>query len=148
MSSSKSAPERQQRVGPGRAVVPEDRLAPPEPPVDPDGVLHLRHRDARDPHDVEQGPDAPPDAEGEPAAVRRCIVVPHAAVTSGWRVGVFVTPVAIPTSSLTAAAAPQSVAASFTLKRSDRNTEPSPMRSASRTSSSRSRGSSTCPARP
>ena len=75
-------------------------------------------------------------------------MVHHAAVTSGWRVGVFVTPVAIPTSSLTAAAAPHRVAASLTLNRSDRNTEPSPMRSASRTSSSSTRGSSTCPARP
>ena len=75
-------------------------------------------------------------------------MVAHAAVTSGWRVGVFVTPVAMPTSSLTAPAAPVSVAASFTLNRSERNTDPRPMRSASRTSSSSTRGSSTCPAKP
>ncbi len=80
--------------------------------------------------------------------VRRCMVVPQAAVTSGWRVGVLVTPVAMPTSSLTAAAAPHKVAASFTLNRSERNTEPRPMRSASRTSPRRSLGLSTCPARP
>ena len=53
-------------------------------------------------------------------------MVAHAAVTSGWRVGVLVTPVAMPTSSLTAAAAPLRVAASFTLNRSERNTEPEP----------------------
>ena len=80
--------------------------------------------------------------------VSSCIVLAHAAVTSGWRVGVLVTPVAMPTSSDTAAAAPHSVAASFTLNRSDRNTDPSPIRSASRTSSSSTRGSVTCPASP
>ena len=63
-----AAPERQQRVRPGRAVVPEHGLAPPEPPVQPDGVLHLRHRDRRDAHDAEERRDPPADAQGEAAA--------------------------------------------------------------------------------
>ena len=106
---------------------PKIGLALPEPPVEADGVLHLGHRDLGDAHDVEQRADAPADAEGEAAPgepVHRRAPTP--AVTSGWRVGVLVTPVAMPTSSLTAAAAPHSVAASFTLNRSDRNTEPEP----------------------
>ena len=63
-----AAAEREQRVLPGRAVVAEHRLALPEPPVEPDGVLHLGHRDRRDAHDAEQRRDAPADAEREPAA--------------------------------------------------------------------------------
>jgi hypothetical protein len=54
--------------------------------------------------------------------------------------------VAIPISFATAPAAPESVTASFTLKRSEMNTEPKPKLSARRTSSRRSRGDSALPA--
>ena len=62
------------------------------------------------------------------------------AVTSGWRVLWLVAAVPIPIDELTAPAAPASTAASLVLKRSDRKTAPRPSSSASRTSSSRSRG--------
>ena len=67
MSSSKSELERQQRVLAGGPVVAEDGLALPQPPVEADGVLHLGHRDPRDPHDVGERTDAATDAEGEAA---------------------------------------------------------------------------------
>ena len=72
----------------------------------------------------------------------------HAAVTIGCRVVWLVTPVAMPTSLDTAAAAPVSDDASFTLKRSEMNTDPSPSSSAARVSTSSARGSSACPANP
>ena len=71
----------------------------------------------------------------------------NVAVTIGWRVLWLVAAVAMPMRSLHAAAAPHSVAASFALKRSETNTEPSPSRSASRTSPTRSPGVEECPAR-
>ena len=77
----------------------------------------------------------------------RCRVMAKLAVTSGWRVLWLVAAVAIPIRSLTAAAAPHSAAASFTLKRSETKAAPSPRASAWRTSSTRSRGESVWPAR-
>ena len=74
--------------------------------------------------------------------VRRCMVVANVAVTSGWRVLWFVAAVAMPMRSLTAAAAPHRVGASFRLKRSEMKAAPNPNSSARRTSSTRSRGES------
>src|SRR4051812_45046317 len=69
------------------------------------------------------------------------MVVANVAVTSGWRVLWLVAAVAMPIRSLTAPAAPARTAASLTLNRSERKTDPMPSRSARRTSVSRSRGS-------
>ena len=79
--------------------------------------------------------------------VSRCIVVAYAAVTSGWRVWWFVAAVAIRSVVETAPMAPDSVAASFTLKRSETNTHPSPRRSPSCASRISSCGSGAAPAR-
>jgi len=54
----------------------------------------------------------------------------------------------MPSRSVAAPAAPDSVAASLRLNRSERKTAPSPSRSAERTSPSRSRGLSEWPASP
>ena len=80
--------------------------------------------------------------------VSRCIVVANVAVTSGWRVLWFVAAVAMPSVELTAPAAPESVAASLMLNRSEMNAEPSPISSARPTSVTRSRGVAECPASP
>ena len=72
--------------------------------------------------------------------VSRCIVIAKAAVTIGCRVWWFVAAVAMPISLETAPTAPDSVAASFTLKRSEMNADPSPSVSACCTSAIRSRG--------
>ena len=64
----------------------------------------------------------------------------NAAVTIGWRVLWFVAAVAIPISLETAPTAPESVAASLTLKRSEMKAAPSPRVSACCTSAIRSRG--------
>ena len=74
------------------------------------------------------------------------MVVAYDAVTIRWRVLWFVTPVAMPRRVEQPATAPDSVAASFTLNRSEMNPVPSPMRSASATSSNSTRGSSGAPA--
>ena len=79
--------------------------------------------------------------------VRRCIVNAYEAVISGWRVFWFVAAVAMPSSVEQAAAAPESVAASLMLKRSEMNTEPKPIASPARTSSNNSAGDSGWPAR-
>ncbi len=62
------------------------------------------------------------------------------AVTIGWRVWWLVAAVAMFSVVETAPTAPDSVAASLTLKRSEMNTQPRPSRSASATSVIRSRG--------
>ena len=71
----------------------------------------------------------------------------YPAVTIGWRVLWLVAAVAIVIRSLTAPAAPDSVAASFLLYRSEMKAVPSPSASPSTTSSTRSRDESGCPAR-
>ena len=68
------------------------------------------------------------------------MVIAYAAVTMGWRVFWLVAAVAMPISVETAAAAPESVAASLMLNRSEMKVEPKPMASPSRTSSSSSTG--------
>jgi hypothetical protein len=73
-------------------------------------------------------------------SVSLCIVIAYAAVTSGCRVLWFVAAVAMPISCETAPTAPESVAASFTLKRSEMKHAPMPSASACCTSSIRSRG--------
>ena len=78
--------------------------------------------------------------------VSRCIVIAKAAVTIGWRVLWFVAAVAMPISLVTAPTAPESVAASLTLKRSEMKAEPMPIASPCRTSSIRSRGDFGAPA--
>jgi len=78
--------------------------------------------------------------------VSRCIVVANEAVTIGWRVLWFVAPVAIWILDDTAAAAPDNVAASLMLNRSEMKAQPRSSASASRISSSSSRGDSGAPA--
>ena len=78
--------------------------------------------------------------------VRRCIVVAYAAVTIGWRVLWFVAAVAICSVVDAAPSAPDSVAASLTLKRSEMNAQPRPSRSPSRASWINSYGSGAAPA--
>ena len=85
-----------------------------------------------------------PNAKRPP--VMRCIVTPKVAVTTGWRVLWLVAAVAMPSRSLHAATAPHNVVASLVLKRSDTKADPSPSRSASATSATRSRGVEECPA--
>ena len=58
--------------------------------------------------------------------VRLCIVVAYAAVIMGWRVLWLVAAVAMAIRSLTAPTAPETVAASFTLKRSEMKQCPRP----------------------
>ena len=62
------------------------------------------------------------------------MVAPYAAVTVGWRVLWFVAAVAMAMLSLTAPTAPETVAASLMLRRSEMNTWPRPIASASGTS--------------
>ena len=66
---------------------------------------------------------------------------------SGCRVFWLVAAVAMPSSVEQAAAAPERVAASLTLKRSEMKTEPKPIASPARTSSNSSTGDSGWPAR-
>ena len=68
-------------------------------------------------------------------------------MTIGWRVWWLVAAVAMRRVEETAPTAPDSVAASFTLKRSEMNTHPRPSRSASWTSGISWRGSSAPPAK-
>ena len=75
------------------------------------------------------------------------MVVAIDAVTITWRVLWLVAPVAMPSRVEQPATAPDSVAASFTLNRSEMNPVPRPMRSASATSSNSTCGSSGAPAR-
>lgn len=75
------------------------------------------------------------------------MVVARDAVIIGWRVLWFVAPVAIPSVSLTAPAAPLRVPASLVLNRSERKAAPMPSSSAACTSAIRSRGVELCPAR-
>jgi hypothetical protein len=126
--------------------VADDGLAAPEPAGESDEVLHLRVRDRGDAERAEQELDPAPEPEREAAAVRRCIVVAKESVTAGWRVLWFVAAVAIPSRVDAAPAAPESAPASFTFQRSEMNAAPSPSVSASRTSSSRSRGERGAPA--
>ena len=67
-------------------------------------------------------------------------------MTIGWRVLWLVAPVAMPRLVETAPTAPESVAASLMLKRSEMKALPMPSRSASATSSIRSRGDFGAPA--
>ncbi len=78
--------------------------------------------------------------------MRLCIVRAYPAVIMRWRVLWLVAAVSIVMRSLTAPAAPESVAASFLSKRSEMKTVPKPMFSPKRTSSSRSRDDVACPA--
>ena len=78
--------------------------------------------------------------------VRLCIVAPNAAVTVGWRVLWFVAAVAMAICSLMAPTAPETVAASLRLRRSETNTWPRPIASASGTSRTSSRVDAGAPA--
>ena len=75
------------------------------------------------------------------------MVVAYDAVTIGWRMLWLVAPVAICSRVDTAPTAPDSVATSLMLNRSEMNTQPRPSRSPSCTSSMRSRGDRGAPAR-
>ena len=110
-------------------------LPRPEPALDSDRVAQLGVGDPRQTHQVEERVEAPAEPEGEPSRDIRCNVVAIVAVTSACRVLWFVAAVAIPSVVDAAAAAPDRTAASLKLNRSERNTEPSPICSASRTSS-------------
>jgi hypothetical protein len=79
--------------------------------------------------------------------VRRCMVEAYDAVTIGWRVLWLVAPVAMWMRSVTAPAAPDSVAASLMLKRSEMNAVPRPIASPARTWSTISRGDLGAPGR-
>ncbi len=74
------------------------------------------------------------------------MVIAKAAVTIGWRVLWFVAAVAIPISLEIAPTAPDSVAASLMLKRSETNADPRPSSSARCTSAMSSRGVRGAPA--
>lgn len=76
------------------------------------------------------------------------MVVAIDAVTNGWRELWLVAAVAMPRFVVAAPAAPQSVAASLTLNRSDRKAAPKPSSSPWRTSSSSGAGVDGPPASP
>ncbi len=78
--------------------------------------------------------------------VSACIVIEYAALTRGWRVLWLVAAVAIPISRETAPTAPESVATSSMLRRSEMKHAPRPSASACCTSAISSRGDFGCPA--
>jgi hypothetical protein len=88
-------------------------------------------------------PRPTPRAKRPPESRKR--VVARLASTSGCRVSMFVAPVPIQMSCVTAAAAPQQAPTSLTSNRSDTQAEPRPSASASRTSCNRSEGRSVWP---
>ena len=73
-------------------------------------------------------------------------MAPNAAVTVGWRVLWLVAAVEMAMCSLTPPTAPQTVATSFTFRRSEMNTRPRPIASASGTSRTSARVDGGAPA--
>ena len=69
-----------------RTVVIEDHLAMPEPPHHLREVLHLRRRDGGDAEGVYIAATPRPMPSVKRPPERRCMVVAHDPVISGWRV--------------------------------------------------------------